>query len=62
MPFQWLGTNISLQGIRDNYINESSSTQLKRIQATKSCLDFYHLEMSIANNIGRTNLYLLLLS
>lgn len=36
MDFKWLGTNIHLQGIRDNDIKEVSSSQLKRMQDIES--------------------------
>lgn len=54
MQFQWKDANISLQDTRENHISEMSSTQLKRIQTTKSIS--YHLEMTIANKPESTNL------
>lgn len=47
VDFTWQDNNL-LQGIRDPTIMEISSSQLKRIQATKSIFAFYHLDMKPA--------------
>lgn len=47
MQFKWLGTTVTLCGLRDDNVSVISSKQLKCLQATKAISAFYHLELSI---------------
>lgn len=49
MQFHWKGSQISLQGIRNNQVSEISSTQLKLMHATNSISEFYNLEISLTS-------------
>lgn len=59
MQFNWQGTEVTLQGIRDNIISEVSSHQLKRMQNKSFILEFFHLEMHLSNEKNHTDLELL---
>lgn len=57
MQFEWLGSAISLQGIRQKSVSEISSTQLKHLHTRKANSRFYHLEMNIATTNDSSNLH-----
>lgn len=56
MQFQWCGNTIRLQGIRERSIQGISSSQLKRLHATKSISEFFHVPLSTSNSTGTTDL------